>query len=26
MAFGQEWFIHHGAGPKTPDTWEDRII
>ena len=26
MAFGQEWFVHRGAGPKTPDTWEDRII
>lgn len=26
MAFGQEWFVHHGAGPRTPDTWEDRII
>jgi LmbE family N-acetylglucosaminyl deacetylase len=26
MAFGQEWYVHHGAGPKTPDTWEDRII
>jgi LmbE family N-acetylglucosaminyl deacetylase len=26
MAFGQEWFVHHGAGAKTPETWEDRII
>ena len=26
MAFGQEWFVHHGAGPKTPDTWETTII
>lgn len=25
-AFGQEWFIHHGAGPKTPDQWETTII
>ena len=26
MAFGQEWFIHHGAGPLTPDEWETSII
>ena len=26
MAFGQEWFVHHGVGPKTPDTWETAII
>jgi LmbE family N-acetylglucosaminyl deacetylase len=26
MAFGQEWFVHHGVDPKTPETWEDRII
>jgi LmbE family N-acetylglucosaminyl deacetylase len=26
MAFGQEWFIHHGVDPKTPDTWETSII
>jgi LmbE family N-acetylglucosaminyl deacetylase len=25
-AFGQEWFIHHGAEPKTPDEWETSII
>ena len=24
MAFGQEWFLHHGVEPKQP--WEDRII
>ena len=26
MAFGQEWFIHHGAGPKSPEAWETAII
>ena len=25
-AFGQEWFIHHGIGPLTPDEWETSII
>lgn len=26
MAFGQEWFVHHGVGTKSPDDWEDRIL
>ena len=26
MAFGQEWFIHHGVGSKSPDEWETSII
>lgn len=25
-AFGQEWFIHHGVGPLSPDEWETSII
>jgi LmbE family N-acetylglucosaminyl deacetylase len=26
MAFGQEWFIHHGVGHVSPDQWETSII
>ena len=26
MAFGHEWFIHRGAGPRTPDAWETSVI
>jgi hypothetical protein len=25
-AFGTEWFVHHGAGTKSPDEWETSII
>ncbi|MEA3020765.1 MAG: hypothetical protein QOI47_2289 [Actinomycetota bacterium] len=25
-AFGQEWFIHRGVGPLSPDQWETSII
>lgn len=25
-AFGQEWFIHHGVGPLSPDQWETSIL
>lgn len=25
-AFGTEWFVHHGAAPRTPGDWETSII
>jgi LmbE family N-acetylglucosaminyl deacetylase len=25
-AFGTEWFVHHGAAPRTPEEWERSII